>query len=75
MNALSSAIRWLSVLAGLAGMLVCAWAFADPSILPAVRDAGPFAPPSTRYRSVLGFVIALAVFAFGTRQLRHRNRP
>jgi hypothetical protein len=75
MNALSNAIRWLSVLGGVAGMLVCGWAFVDPSILPAVRDAGPFAPPSTRYRSALGFVVALAVFAFGTRRLRHRSRP
>lgn len=75
MRSLLKVVRVLCVLAGALGVLVCAWALLDPSILPAVVDAGAFSPPSPRWRGAFGLVFSLAILGYGTGVLRHRELP
>ena len=75
MHALMKAIRLLCVLAGALGVVICAWALLDPSILPSVVETAPYAPPSPRWRAALGFVFSLAILGYGTGVLRHRELP
>lgn len=68
-------VRLACAIAGSLGVLVCAWALVDPSILPAMIDGGAFAPPSPRWRAALGLVFSLALLGYGTGVLRHRELP
>lgn len=77
MHRLMDILRILFVLAGLAGMVVSAWAFIDPSAFPALGDARGMmgAPPSPRWRAALAFLISCVVAGYGFGLLRHRERP
>lgn len=59
--------------AGTAGMLVCAYALVDPSIMGEATDLGPMAPPSPRWRAAFGLVFSACVLAYGMRPHAHRN--
>lgn len=68
-------VRRLCRIAGVAGMLVCAYALVDPSIMGEATDLGPLAPPSPRWRAVFVLVFSILVFTYGMRPLAHRERP
>lgn len=70
-------IRCLLLPAGIAGMLVSAWAFLDPSAFPALGEAHGMLgrPPSPRWRAAFAFMVSLAVAASGAGLLRHRSLP
>ncbi|MBJ6985001.1 hypothetical protein [Luteimonas sp. MC1750] len=75
MNALRRIVGVLMVLGGIAGVVACAWALVDPSIMPAPTPLGAFDAPSPRWRAALGLVVSLGVALFGSGRLRHRELP
>jgi len=75
MHVLNRIIRILCLLAGAIGALICTWALVDPSILPAVVETAPSAPPSPRWHAAFGLVFSLAMLGYGSGVLRHRELP
>jgi hypothetical protein len=77
MKGLMKVLRMCLLLAGLAGMVVSAWAFLDPSAFPALGEARGMMgePPSPRWRAAFGFVFCGALAAYGAGILRHRELP
>lgn len=71
---IGSLVRRLCRIAGIAGMLVCAYALVDPSIMGDATDLGPMAPPSPRWRAAFGLVFSVVVLAYGMRPHAHRSR-
>lgn len=75
MLTLSRLVRLLCLVAGALGVVACTWALVDPSILPAMRGTGAFAPPSPRWHAAFGLVFSIALLGYGTGHLRHRELP
>ncbi len=75
MKALHRLIGVLMVVGGCAGVVACAWALVDPSIMAAPTPLGAFEPPSPRWRAALGLVVSIGLVLFGSGRLRHRELP
>ncbi len=75
MRTLMRIIRWACLLAGIAGLLISAWAFIDPSAFPQMRMDTMVPPPSPRWRAAFGFVFSLLLVGYGSGRLRHRELP
>ena len=77
MSWLFNTLRILCLVAGVAGMVIAAWAFLDPSAFPSMAQSTGMmgAPPSPRWRAVFVFVISFAVAGYGAGLLRHRELP
>ena len=74
MKTLHRIIGVLMVVGGFAGVLACAWALVDPSIM-SPTSLGVFDAPSPRWRAAFGLVLSLALLLFGSGKLRHRELP
>jgi hypothetical protein len=75
MRTLMRIVRWACLLAGIAGLLISAWAFIDPSAFPQMRMDTMVPPPSPRWRAAFGFVFSLLLVGYGSGRLRHRELP